>query len=153
MAKNNTLTEVAEQIESKLEPIFTDKLPGLSDGVKEFIVKITPYLAIFSMVMLLPILLAALGLSAIFLPISLISSFQVGFGSSLGLIFAIIMIVLEIMAIPGLFKRQMSAWKLMFYVTLLSVLQNVLSFNLGGLVIGGGISCYLLFQIKTKYNK
>lgn len=150
----NTVGSYVNQIESKLEEVFTGKkIPALPDNVKEILVKLNPWFALFMMITLLPLLLAALGLSAVLLPISFIGGFQTGIGGTLGLIFGIAMIIIELMAIPGLFKRQAKAWKLMFYVTLLSALQNILSFNLGGLIIGGAISCYFLFQIKSKYNK
>ncbi len=105
------------------------------------------------MVMLLPIILIALGLSAVVLPFSYLGGLHTGFSSTLGFIFAFGMIILEFMALPGLFKRQEKGWRLMFYSTLLSLVQQLLSFNLGGLVIGGAISLYILFQVKSKYTK
>jgi predicted membrane protein len=63
------------------------------------------------------------------------------------------MIVLQLMAIPGLFKRQEKAWRLMFYSSVLSLVQQLFSFNLGGMVIGAIISFYFLFQVKSKYTK
>jgi len=63
------------------------------------------------------------------------------------------MIVLELIALPGLFKRKESAWRLMFYSTLLSLVQQLFRFDIVGLAIGGAIGFYILFQVKSKYSK
>jgi hypothetical protein len=152
-AKQPTVTEYAKKIETQLEDIFVGKVPALPDNIKELIVTISPWFALLSMIILAPIILGALGLSAIFLPLTFIGGLSMGFGSIVALVFAILMIGLQLMAIPGLFKRQANAWRLMFYVSLLSALENILMLNLGGLVIGGALSWYFLFQVKSKYNK
>jgi len=55
-------------------------------------------------------------------------------------------------ALPGLFKRKLSAWRLMYYSSLVGVLQALLAVNLGGLIIGATLSFYCLFQIKPLYK-
>ncbi|KKU12762.1 MAG: Chromate transporter, partial [Parcubacteria group bacterium GW2011_GWC2_45_7] len=55
------------------------------------------------------------------------------------------------LAIPGLFKRQEKAWKLLYYATLLGGLQNIVTMQIGGL-IGTLVSLYLLFQVKGYYK-
>ncbi len=156
MAKStqNSLTDTLNSLEVEIEKVALNKsIPGLPDNAKELLVKLAPWFAVISMVMLLPIILAAFGLSAIALPFSYLGGLHMGFSYTIGLIFSFGMIVLELMAIPGLFKRQEKAWRLMFYSTLLSLVQQLIQFNLGGLVIGGAISFYLLFQVKSKYSK
>jgi hypothetical protein len=149
--KNSTVSDYTQKIEAQLEEIFLGKAPALPNSAKDLIVTLGPWLVLISMIMLSPVLLGALGFSAILLPISLIGG--IGASSLVTLVFAILMIGLQLMAIPGLFKRQARAWRLMFYVSLLSALQNILMFNLAGLIIGGAISWYILFQIKSKYTK
>ncbi|MEI8232552.1 MAG: chromate transporter [bacterium] len=140
--------------EVEIEKIaLSPKIPGLPDNVKEIIVKLSPWFAVISMIMLAPLILAAFGISAVALPFSYLGGLHMGFGYTIGLVFSFGMIVLQLMAIPGLFKRQEKAWRLMFYSTLLSLLQQIFSFNLGGLVIGAVISFYFLFQVKSKYTK
>lgn len=156
MAKStqNSLTDTLKSLEVEIEKVALSKsLPGLPDSAKELLVKVAPWLAVISMIVLFPIILAAFGLSAVALPFSYLGGLHMGFSYTIGLIFAFGMIVLELMAIPGLFKRQERAWRLMFYSTLLSLVQQLINFNLGGLVIGGAISLYLLFQVKSKYSK
>lgn len=153
-AKQRTIADTLKTLETEIEKVVLSKsIPGLPDNVKELIVKLSPWFAVISMIMLAPIILAALGISAIALPFSYLGGLNMGLGYTIGLVFSFGMIVLQLMAIPGLFKRQLSAWRLMFYATLLSLVQQLLSFNLGGLVIGAMISFYFLFQVKSKYTK
>ena len=63
-----------------------------------------------------------------------------------------ITLILEIMALPGLFKQQRKSWNLLYYSVLASALYNLLSLNLFGLIIGTLISLYILFQIKKSYH-
>jgi len=156
MAKStqNSLTDTLKSLEVEIEKVALNKsIPGLPDNAKELLVKLAPWFAVISMIMLLPIILAAFGLSAIALPFSYLGGLHMGFSYTIGLVFSFGMIVLELMAIPGLFKRQEKAWRLMFYSTLLSRVQQLVNFNLGGLVIAGAISLYILFQVKSKYSK
>ena len=156
MAKStqNSLTDTLKSLEVEIEKLALNKsIPGLPDNAKELLVKLAPWFAVISMIMLLPIILAAFGLSAIALPFSYLGGLHMGFSYTIGLVFSFGMIVLELMAIPGLFKRQEKAWRLMFYSTLLSLVQQLVNFNLGGLVIAGAISLYILFQVKSKYSK
>lgn len=152
--KQTTITDALKTLEVEIEKIVLSKsIPGLPDNVKELIVKLSPWFAVISMIMLAPIILAAFGLSAIALPFSDLGGMHYGFGYTIGLIFSFGMIVLQLMAIPGLFKRQEKAWRLMFYSSVLSLVQQLFSFNLGGMVIGAIISFYFLFQVKSKYTK
>ncbi len=94
----------------------------------------------------------AFGLGALVAPFVVMGGVQAAAGFGLGMVFSIAMLVLEAIAIPGLFKRKLSAWKLMFYASLLGGVQALITFNLGGLVIGTGLSLYVLFQIKSYYK-
>lgn len=149
-----SMTESLSVLEKEIEKIvLSDRIPGLPDNVKEIIVKIAPWFAAISMLMLLPLILAAFGISAVAMPFSYLGGLRMGFGYTLSLIFSFGMIILELMALPGLFKRKLSAWRLMYYSTLLSLVQQLFRFDLGGLILGGAISFYFLFQVKSKYTK
>lgn len=149
-----TLTGTLSQLEEEIEKLVLDKrIPALSDNLKELLVKLAPWLIAISMLALLPLILVALGISAVAMPFSYLGGMNAGFSYTLSLVFTFGMIALELMALPGLFKREVRAWRLVFYSTLLSLVQQLFSFNLGGLVIGGAISLYLLFQVKSKYTK
>jgi hypothetical protein len=153
-SSQNSFSDTLKSLEVEIEKVALSKsLPALPENFKELLVKLAPWLTLISMIILLPVILAAFGLSAIALPFSYLGGLHMGFSYTIGLIFSFGMIVLELMAIPGLFKREQRAWRLVFYSTLLSLVQQLVNFNLGGLVIGGAISLYLLFQVKSKYTK
>ncbi len=156
MAKTQSGTDFKAQmgkLEDTLEMYLVDKAPfQLPKGVKEFIVKYGPWIALVFLVLSLPMILLAFGLGALVAPFVVMGGVQAAAGFGLGMVFSIAMLVLEAIAIPGLFKRKLSAWKLMFYASLLGGVQALITFNLGGLVIGTGLSLYVLFQIKSYYK-
>ena len=139
-------------LESTLETYLIDKAPGIPGNIKEIIVKFSPWLALIFFVLSLPAILFALGIGTIFTPFSYLGGLRAGMSYTIGMIFTAAILVIEAMAIPGLFKRSLSAWKLLFYASLLSGIQALISFNLGGLIIGMGLSLYVLFQVKSYYK-
>lgn len=139
-------------LESTLEKYLVDKAPGIPENIKEIIVKFSPWLALIFFIISLPAILFALGIGTIFTPFSYLGGLRVGMSYTIGMIFTAAVLVIEAIAIPGLFKRSISAWKLLFYASLLSGVQALISFNLGGLIIGTGLSLYVLFQVKSYYK-
>lgn len=140
-----------EQLEKKLAELFS-KAPHLSEKIRLIFVKIAPWVTLIAIILVLPILLAILGLSAVALPLSFLGVVSEGSRFGLGTIFLILGVVLEAMALPGLFKRTRRGWEYSFYATLLSGIQYILDFNLGSLVIGTGLSLYILFEIRSYYG-
>ena len=152
--KQTPINEHVNTLEREIEKIVLSKsVPAIPDNIKEILVKIAPWFAAISMFMLLPLIFAALGISAVALPFSYLGGMRMGFGYTIQLIFSVVLIGIQIMAIPGLFKRKASAWRLMFYSTLISLVQQLLSFDVVGVVVGGAISFYILVQVKSKYTK
>lgn len=150
--ENKDFQKSLSGFENTLELYFDKKAPQLPEGIKEFIVKFGPYLTLISLVLAIPGILVALGLGALVAPFVALGSITGGFNLSLGLIISLITLVLTVMALPGLFKRQLKAWKLIFYSSLVSALGALLNFSLGSLIIGTAISWYFLFQIKSYYK-
>jgi hypothetical protein len=140
------------ELENKLAEFFVKKLPAMPDKAKEAIVKYGPYLTVVMMILTVPMVLAVLGFGAIATPFAFLGGFRGGIVYIISMIFGIAMIVLEIMAIKGLFARQMKAWKLLFYISLISAVSSLLRFELGSLIIGTGILWYILFQIRSYYK-
>lgn len=148
------ITDFLSNLEAKIEKtVLSKSIPGLPESVKEIIVKLTPWLVLLSLILFFPVILAAFGLSALVLPFSFMGGIRVGFGYTLTLVFTFGMVILELMALPGLFKRQQKAWRLVFYSVLLSLTQQLLNLDLLGLLVGGAVSFYFLFQVKSKYKK
>ncbi len=154
------LNGLLSQLEGILDEYMVNKAPfALPQEVKEFLVKVSPYLVIVLAVMALPLILAALGLTAILSPFAMMGGyghmhgFGWGFGAIIGLVFSVVTLVIEIVAVPGLFKRTKAAWTLLFYASIVSLIGSILSVSgIFGGIIGAIIGWYLLFQVKELYQ-
>ncbi len=132
-----------------LNEYFGKKAPQLPAEVKEFIVKVSPYLAILSAVLAAPALLALLGLTSMFGFVPYIAAAN---GLGISVIVSIAVIVLNVMAIPGLFKRTMSGWNFVFYGMAVSTLGSLLMGNIVNALLGLVIGLYVLFQVRPLYK-
>ena len=147
-----------KNLEGTLEEYLVKKAPfQLPENVKEIIVKFAPYLAILGVVMGIPGVIALLGAGTILAPLGFVGGMMtgrpfLGIGFIINVLFLGVAVLLEALAIPGLFSRSKKAWTFLYWSALVGVVQNVISFNIGGLVIGGLISMYFLFQIKEYYK-
>lgn len=140
------------KLENILDEYLIKKAPSLPKSVTDFIVAVMPYLTVIFLILALPLVLALIGISAFVLPFAAVAGIGTGFSYFAGIIVTIITMVLEIMALPGLFKRQKRSWTLLYWVALIGGVNSILSLNLWGLVIGTGLSLYILFQIKSYYK-
>jgi hypothetical protein len=137
-------------LEKELEPIFA-KFPAFPENIKELLVQIAPYFAI---------LIAVLGGLAVLTLMGMSSSIGIAMeaygGSSwrmwLSILSAGASAVFCVMAFKPLQSKQKKGWDYMWYVSLISLASNVLSFNFIGAIIGGLIGFWILFQIKSKYT-
>src|SRR3989338_3246606 len=108
MSNMNTLIEW-------LDIHLGQKAPRLPVSVKEFLVKIAPYAAIIS------VIFVGLGLLSVLVGGSLAFGLLSGIGAAryagdlgFSVIFLIVGAVLQIMAIPGLFRRTPNGWTFAF---------------------------------------
>jgi hypothetical protein len=151
-AVNSDWKSLLAQLESQLQLYLGDKAPSIPKEWKELMVKIAPWLTLVMAVLALPAIVAILGLGSFVLPLSYVGGMRAGMGFTISWVFSLVILVLDIMASPGLFKRTRQAWYLLYYASLLGAVQSVISFNLGGLIIGTLLSLYLLFQVKEYYK-
>jgi hypothetical protein len=139
------------QLETLLDEYMVTKAPfTIPANGKELIVKIAPYLMILSAIIAVPAILAALGISAFLAPLALLGG-NFGVLAMISLVFTAVALVIDIMAIPGLFGRTKKGWKLTYYATIVSLVGNIVSFNVIGGIIGAIIGWFILFQVKEKY--
>ena len=146
MAQTKTLNLVAS-----VEDVYK-KLPALAPSVREFIVTITPWLALIFGVLGVLASLSAFGLSAVFSPFAAMAG---GVGLATGLLVAAVLGLVEsvmmLVASPSLFKRKMAGWNLMFWSEVVAVVAAVISFSVVGVLVSL-IAFYFLFQIKSYYK-
>lgn len=144
------------QLESLFEEYLGKKAPAMPESVKETLVSFAPYIAIIGIVLTLPAVFTLLGIGAAMSPFTafLGASYMMSYGFTyyVGIIVLIGSAILEAMAVPGLFKRSMGAWKLMFYSTLVSFIGTVVQGSVLGGLLSLLIGMYLLFQVKEKYR-
>lgn len=142
------------KVEAWLDLYMVTKAPfQIPMGGKEFLAKVAPYIIIVFSVLALPAILALFGITAVFTPLAMMGgSMGWGFFGIVSVATSAIALVLDVMAIPGLFKRTHASWRLLFYASLVSFVGGVLSYNPIGTVIGAIIGWYILFQVKELYK-
>ena len=151
ISKSSTKTSLSN-LEETLNEYFVKKAPfQLPTGVKEFIVAFGPWFALVGIVLSLPLILAAIGLGAFLAPFAVLGGANAtAFG--VGTLFTLGALVLEAMALPGLFKRKKAGWNLLFYSSIVSVVGSLVALNLVGAVLNAVIGGYLIFQIRSMYK-
>lgn len=134
-----------------IENLFL-KLPPLPKSANEFIVSITPWLALILGIIGVIGSLSAFGLSTVFSPLILLGG---GVKAATGLIavavISLIASVLMVVAVPSLFKKKAPGWTLLFWSEILGILSAIVSLSLGSLIFPL-IWLYVLFQIKPYYK-
>ncbi len=144
-------------LESSLNEVFVKKAPfQLPKNVKDIIVNFAPWLALIGGVVAILGALTIFGLGGIVVPLSLYGGAPIAtsFFSTYFFSLAILGVagILELMAFPGLRKRSMKAWRLLFYAQLVWAVSELVHFNLVNFVLGTVIGLYFLFQVKEYYK-
>jgi hypothetical protein len=146
---------ILSQLETMLDEYMVTKAPfALPLGLKEFIVTVSPYLIIVAAVFALPLIFLALGLSTALAPFAMMGGYGYnwGFAGIITLAITVAALVMEVMAVPGLFKRTRGAWRLLFYVSVINLVGSLLAMNIVGGIISAIIGWYILFQLKDMYK-
>jgi hypothetical protein len=152
LVDNRGVEENIAKLDKVLTEYLVKKAPPLPESAKEFLVNFGPWISLVLGLMMLPVVLAALGIGAVLSPIAMMAGVRVGPGYWLGPIVAIGQMGLQFAAIPGLLKRQLSGWKLAFYGTLVGGVYYLVGLNFISLIIGTGLGLYVLYQIKSYYK-
>ena len=143
-------TQAPKDLIGFLDFYLVQKAPfQLPDNVKEFIVKYGPWITVVLLVLTLPPLLFVLGLGTALMPFG-------GIGYATGFTYLTIVLLIQVglmvAALPGLFARKMSGWTLVFYSELASIVFSLLSGSILGVIVGGLIGLYILFQVRPLYT-
>lgn len=147
------LKSSVSKLEAVMETYLVQKAPfAIPDGIKEFIVKYGPYISLVMMALMAPAIIAIVGISSVAMPFAYLGGVKSGFNFSVSTVFMIGQLVLQLIALPGLFKRSVSAWRLMFYAGLVGLVYSLLSGAIINGLISALISLYVLFQIKSYYK-
>lgn len=145
------MEEWMKKLDEFFTKLFVEKAPKLSEKGKGWIVKILPWLTLILGLVALPAILAGLGLGAIVTPFLILGGGTKHLGWSFLFLISAIQTIMELVAVPGLFKKSKKGWQLLYWANLLGLASSVLSFSGMGLVITA-VSLYLLYQIKNNYR-
>ncbi|OGK23223.1 hypothetical protein A3C24_01020 [Candidatus Roizmanbacteria bacterium RIFCSPHIGHO2_02_FULL_37_24] len=140
------------QLEKLLDTYFRQKAPKLPEDIQNIIVAFGPWLILIFILVSIPGILTAFGLGSLMGPVGFSVGANIGLMYTISWVFLAITLVLEALALPGLFNRQIKGWNFLFYASLVSLVQNIVLLNILGLIIGSGISFYILFQIRHHYK-
>ena len=133
---------------AKLDPFFGAGCPvQLPDGVREFLVKFGPWVTLIVLIISVPAMLAALGIGSILAPF--LGPKVTGFGVTW--LLGVVQTGITAIALPGLFRRQYTSWRLLFLGQGVGILGNLLSGAILGTLVGAVIGLFLLFQLRPKY--
>ncbi len=124
----------------------------LPTSVREFIVKFGPWITLVVIILALPVILLALGISTLLAPFVFLAGAHAGFGFLISGIICLLALILEVMALPGLFNRSIKSWHLIFYSVLVNAIGQILLWDIVGMIIGLGLSLYILFEIEGYYH-
>lgn len=134
-----------------LEYYFVTKAPfQIPANIKELIVKFTPWLNVIFLLTIIPLALAVIGLGSLFTFYAGAYGYHSGWSFYYFINLAIL--ILGVMALPGLFARKKSGWNMTFYEIALSFVGSIFYGNMVGAIVGAVISFYVLFQVKSYYK-
>lgn len=124
---------------------------------KEFIVKYGPWISLVLLVIgaitIIPLLILALGLNLVAMPFLAATGYvQNSMWGFVHIIITLIVLIMEGIAIPGLLKRRLSGWHMLYHAMLLSALGSLISLDIISFVVGLVISMFILFQIRDYYK-
>jgi hypothetical protein len=74
-----------------------------------------------------------------------------GFGLAVAVL--LVEIVLDVAALPGLFARRMSGWRLIFYARIVAIADSLLRGAVASAIVWGIVSLYILFQVRALYHE
>lgn len=146
--------EHLNKLETTLDLYLIKKAPALPKNIKELLVKFVPWLVIIGAALSVPGILSIFGATAVMTsnPYGAAVAATLGPTYYLSIALLVVVVALEVFALPGLFAKKKAGWNFLFYATLVSALSSLVSFNLGGFIIGTLIGLYLLFQVKEYYK-
>lgn len=142
-----------KDIENTLSTYFVNKAPKIPEDLQALMVQYGPYILIVFTILSFMSILSSFGIYSFGTSRFLrMMNPAYSFMYQVQIIFTIIMTVLTALAIPGLMNKKKSGWDWLFRATIVSVVFYIVTLNLIGLLIGAGLSLYVLLQIRHHYS-
>src|SRR4030067_1612684 len=102
-AQGKSYKSYLKQLEDLLTEYLVKKAPALPANIREAIVNFAPWITLVILILTLPLVLAVFGLGAFLAPLSFLGGVTAGTNYILALLLSGVQLVLEALAIPGLF--------------------------------------------------
>jgi hypothetical protein len=135
-----------------LDGLLGSKAPIQIPGKLKFLMaKFGHWLVILLMILVLPGQLIALGMRAAMLPFASLGGTDSALKLALALATLLFLIVLMIMALPGLQTRKVIGWQLLALCVLINLAYGLLTGGIVGPILGALIGFYVLFQLRRYY--
>lgn len=150
--KNTSFSSLLDKLTDFFDEYLVKKAPNLPVNWKEFIVKVLPWFILIVLILSVPLILAFLGISLVVLPFSFMGGPGSGINAFISWLVLVASFILDLLALKGLFNKQSQGWTYLYWGVLLNGVYNLFTLNLGSLIIGTGISLYILFQIRSYYT-
>jgi hypothetical protein len=152
MTSKKTSENPLYQLENILEEYLVTKAPfQIPDNGKEAIVKFLPWIIVIFLIPAIGLLFTLLGLTAFLSPFAAFGGYYAA-NNLLYVVLSLAAAVLEIIALPGLFKPSEKGWRMLFYSNLVSLIAGIVGGSPIAALVFSILSFYILFQIKEKYN-
>jgi hypothetical protein len=152
----NTINNLTKTLDE-----YYAKIPALPKGIKDFLAKIAPWLALIFGILAI---LSAINIFTGMTTLNKIAGYAVfaAMGSNLYImlivsaVVALLQGILEVMAFSPLKAGKAKGWNLLFYTLLLGLISAFVTLNISsiiGSIVETLIGYYFLYQIKTYYVK
>jgi len=149
------MERILADLEKTLTVYFVNKVPALPKPIKSFLVSAMPILIIIDIVLLIFTLISIVGMGLFGASrMMMVAIYRPHFGFSLliGGVVTLVSLVFLVKAYPLVSKRKYSGWQLLYYLTLIYLLGQLVLLDIVGFIISGLVGFYLLFQIKEDYK-
>jgi hypothetical protein len=141
---------------AKLLDKYYLKLPAFPKDVKDFIVSVSPWLALIFGVLAILSGVSAFGTVSVLSPFATLAGVHAfGFIAIISTVILLIQGVIELLAFSPLKSRKVKGWNLLYYSLVLSVVSPVISLEIYSIlssIILALIGYYFLYQIKSYYK-
>jgi hypothetical protein len=145
---------ILKQLETTLDTYLIAKAPALPADIKSLIVKILPYFVAFGVIVSVVGLAAMLNIFRVGLPYyaGMMGYGNIGVYYYLSIGYSVLAMIIEFLALPGLFKPSRKGWHWLFIVSILGLVYGALTLNIFSIIMTFILGLYPLFQIKSYYK-
>jgi amino acid transporter len=146
MAKSNTVDSYIDTVGE-----YFDRLPALPRNAKEVVVSIVPWLALIFGIIGIALSIVSFGIFSFLSPVLLLTGSKTAGSGIILVLLSLVSSIFLLLGFPGTQKRQEKGWKWVFYSEVVSLIADIVTISLSGIVLSL-IGFYFLYQIRKLYK-